>query len=140
VMDFRLSNQIPSGLTASPALRLATSGYHTAVEVAAFLGVRHYAVQRWVAEGVLEGRHGARASHLWILWTPEVQRRMDGRAPFDPRMLSVRRLCRERGWAPAAVFRWAHAEGHTLFRLRRGTAYRFYILPCPPPDARGDNR
>jgi DNA invertase Pin-like site-specific DNA recombinase len=129
VMDFRLSNAIPSGLTASPRMRLATSGYHTSAEVAAFLGVNKYAVQRWVADGVLDGRHGDRQSQLWIHWTPEVERRMDGRAPFDARMVSTRRLCRERGWSPSEVFRWARAEGHAIVRLRRGTTYRFYVLP-----------
>lgn len=132
VMDFRLSNGIPSGLTASPALRLATSGFHTSAEIAAFLSVRPYAVQRWVADGVLDGRHGDRQSQLWIHWTPEVERRMDGRAPFHPRMISTRRLCREHGWTPSKVFQWARTEGHTIFRLRRGTTYRFYILPCLP--------
>ncbi len=129
VMDFRLSNRIPSGLTASPTARLASSGYHTSAEVAAFLGIAQAAVQRWVADGVLDGRHGERQSQLWIRWTPEVERRLDGRAPFDPRMLSTRRMCRERGWAPREVFRWARAHGHEIVRLRRGTAYRFYILP-----------
>ncbi len=129
VMDFRLSNEIPSGLTASAALRLTTSGYHTSAEVAAFLGIEQATVQHWVAQGVLDGRHGARQSQLWIRWTPEVERRLDGHAPFDPRMLSTRRLCRERGLTLADVFRWARAEGHEIVRLRRGTTHRFYVLP-----------
>jgi hypothetical protein len=128
-MDFRLSNEIPSGLTASPATRLAAAGYHTSGEVAAFLGVEQATVQHWVADGVLDGRHGARQSQLWIRWTPAVERRLDGRAPFDPRMLSTRRLCRERRATPGEVFRWAQAEGHEIVRLRRGTTHRFYILP-----------
>jgi hypothetical protein len=136
VMDFRLSNEIPSGLSASPAMRLAASGYHTSGEVAAFLGVEQATVQHWVADGVLDGRHGGRQSQLWIRWTPEVEQRLDGRAPFDPRMLSTRRLCRERHATPGEVFRWAHAEGHAIVRLRRGTTHRFYILPQREGQAR----
>lgn len=136
VMDFRLSNEIPSGLTASPTTRLATAGYHTSGEVAAFLGVEQATVQHWVAAGVLDGRHGARQSQLWIRWTPEVERRLDGRAPFDPRMLSTRRLCREHRATPDEVFRWAQAEGHEIVRLRRGTTHRFYILPRREGQAR----
>jgi len=130
VMDFRLSNSIPSGLTASPTMRLATAAYHTSAEVAAFLGLQQSAIQRWVADGVLEGRHGPGQSQLWIHWTPELEHQLDGRAAFDPRMVSVRRLCRDGGQSPDAVLRWARDQGHAIFRLRRGTAYRFYILPA----------
>lgn len=132
VMDFRLSNGIPSGLTASPTMRLSTSAYHTSAEVAAFLGLKQTAVQRWVAAGILDGKHGAGQSQLWILWTEDLQRHLDGRAAFDPRMVSVRRLCREGGKTPDEVLRWARDQGYEIFRLRRGTAYRFYILPSSP--------
>jgi hypothetical protein len=130
VMDFRLSNGIPSGLTASPTMRLSTSAYHTSAEVAAFLGLKQSAVQRWVAAGVLDGKHGSGQSQLWIHWTTELEHHLDGRVAFDPRMVSVRRLCREGGKPPEEVLRWARDQGHEIFRLRRGTAYRFYILPA----------
>jgi hypothetical protein len=130
VMDFRLSNGIPSGLTASPTMRLSTSAYHTSAEVAAFLGLKQNAIQRWVAAGVIDGRHGPGQSQLWIHWTPELERHLDGRAAFDPRMVSVRRLCRDGGKSPDEVLRWARDQGHEIFRLHRGTAYRFYILPA----------
>lgn len=130
VMDFRLSNGIPSGLTASPTMRLATSAYHTSAEVATFLGLKQNAIQRWVTAGVLEGKHGAGQSQLWIHWTDDLERHLDGRAAFDPRMVSVRRLCREEGKTPDEVLHWARDQGHEIFRLRRGTAYRFYILPA----------
>jgi DNA invertase Pin-like site-specific DNA recombinase len=129
VMDFRLSNGIPSGLTASPTMRLATSAYHTSAEVAAFLGLKQSAIQRWVTAGVLDGKHGSGQSQLWIHWTRELERHLDGRAAFDPRMVSVRRLCRDGGKPPDEVLRWARGQGHEIYRLRRGTAYRFYILP-----------
>jgi hypothetical protein len=51
-------------------------------------------------------------------------------------MLSTRRLCRERHATPGEVFRWAHAEGHAIVRLRRGTTHRFYILPQREGQAR----
>lgn len=132
VMDFRLSNGIPSGLTASPTMRLSTSAYHTSAEVAAFLGLKQNAIQRWVAAGLLDGKHGSGQSQLWIHWTAELASHLDGRAAFDPRMVSVRRLCRDGGKPPDEVLRWARDQGHEIFRLRRGTAYRFYILPAPP--------
>ena len=136
VMDFRLSNQIPSGLTASPVMRLASADYHTSAEIAALLGVAQSVIQRWVAQGVLEGRRGVRQSLLWIHWSAETEHRLDGRAPFDPRMLSTRRLCRERGWTPSQVFQWAQEAGYPIVRLRRGTSYRFYILPLPAAPGR----
>jgi hypothetical protein len=44
-------------------------------------------------------------------------------------MVSVRRLCQDGGKPPEEVLRWARDQGHEIFRLRRRTAYRFYILP-----------
>jgi hypothetical protein len=111
-------------------MRLTTSAYHTSAEVAASLGLNQSAVQRWVAAGVLDGRHGPGRSQLWIHWTAELEHHLDGRAAFDPRMVSVRRLCRQGGKPPEEVLRWARDQGYGIFRLRRGTAYRFYILPA----------
>jgi len=128
-MAFRLSNGIPSGLTASPTMRLSTSAYHTSAEVAAFLGLKQNAIQRWVAAGVVDSKHGPGQSQLWIHWTSELERHLDGCAAFEPRMVSVRRLCRDGGKPPDEVLRWTRDQGHEIFRLRRRTAYRFYILP-----------
>jgi hypothetical protein len=44
-------------------------------------------------------------------------------------MVSVRRLCREQAKPPGEVLRWASVSGHAIYRVRRGTGFRFYILP-----------
>lgn len=36
---------------------------------------------------------------------------------------------RQRGEQHDQVFIWAAANGHTIYRVRRGTSFRFYILP-----------
>lgn len=132
VMDFRCSNRIPSGITASPLMRQASSGYLTSAEVAELLGVHQSAIQRWFRCGVLEGKQDTRQSQLWIRWGEDVAQRLSGGAPFDPQMVSVRRLCAVQGKHPDDVLAWARAEGHQIYRLRRGTALRFYILPGSP--------
>jgi DNA invertase Pin-like site-specific DNA recombinase len=130
VMDFRCSNEIPSGITASPLMRQASSGYLTSAEVADLLGVHQSAIQRWFRCDVLEGKQDTRQSQLWIRWSEDVAQRLGGGAPFDPHMVSVRRLCAVQGKHPDDILTWARAEGHRIFRLRRGSALRFYILPC----------
>jgi DNA invertase Pin-like site-specific DNA recombinase len=132
VMDFRRSNAIPSGITASPALRQTNSGYLTSAEVAELLGVNQSVIQRWFRCGVLEGKQDACQHQLWIRWDEEVVARLGGGAAFDPRMVSVRRLCAAQGKHPDDILTWARAKGHTIVRLRRGTAMRFYILPRLP--------
>jgi DNA invertase Pin-like site-specific DNA recombinase len=129
VLDFRRSNAIPSGLTASAVLRLPASGYLSSAEVAACLAVEQTRVQKWFQLGVLAGKQDARQKPLWIAWDAETARRLDGRAPLDERMVSVKRLCRQLGKSADAVLSWAVAEGHTVYRVRRNTTYRFYILP-----------
>ncbi len=44
-------------------------------------------------------------------------------------MVSVRFLCREQGQRPEEVLAWALANGHQIYRLRRGTLLQFFILP-----------
>ncbi len=129
VMDFRCSNGIPSGITASPLMRQTSSGYLTSAEVAELLGVHQSAIQRWFRCGVLEGKQDTRQSQLWIRWSEDVAERLGGTAAFDPHMVSVRRLCAVQGKHPDDILTWARAEGHRVFRLRRGSALRFYILP-----------
>ncbi len=132
VMDFRLSNAIPSGLTASPTMRLPAGGYATSTEVAAILGVDQSAVQYWFRWGIVEGKQDATQRQLWIAWNAEVAERLNGTAVIDEGMVSVRRLCREQGKRREEVLQWASAAGHTVYRVRRGTAYRFYIRPRDP--------
>lgn len=129
VMDFRRSNAIPSGFTTQTELRLPDSGYVTSLEAAKQLAVDQTTIQHWYQWGVLTGKQNDAQSPLWIHWTPEVVYRLNGGATPDPRMVSVRSLCRARGQSPEQVLAWASADGHTIYRLRRGTAMRFYVLP-----------
>src|SRR5438094_7837853 len=47
VMDFRVSNAIPSGLTASSTMRLPETDYITSTEAAKRLGVDQTRIQTW---------------------------------------------------------------------------------------------
>jgi DNA invertase Pin-like site-specific DNA recombinase len=129
VMDFRLSNQIPSGFTTNAELRQPETGYVTSAEAAAQLGVGQTTVQRWYRLGVLPGKHAGGQSPLWIQWSEELSYRLAGGATPDPRMVSVRSLCRVQGKRPEEILVWAQENGHEIYRLRRGTDLRFFILP-----------
>jgi hypothetical protein len=56
VMDFRVSNAIPSGLTASPTMRLPDTDYISSSEAAERLGVDQSRIQTWFRWGVLRTR------------------------------------------------------------------------------------
>ncbi|MGO8950887.1 MAG: recombinase family protein, partial [Ktedonobacterales bacterium] len=127
VMDFRLSNGIASGFTVNPQLRLTAPGTLTSAEAATRLELRQTTVQKWYKLGLLPGTQAGNQAHLWITWTPDVEQRLGGQASFDPRMVSLKRLCRERGQTWEQVVQWCLAEGHQIYRLRRGTTFRFYV-------------
>jgi excisionase family DNA binding protein len=130
-MDFRLSNAIPSGFTTTAALRIPQTGYLTSAEAAQQLGVSQSTVQKWYRLGVLSGKHDGGAASLWIRWTEEIRERLGGGATPDPRMVSVRRLCQTQGKDPDDILAWAECAGHGVYRLRRGSTLRFFILPQP---------
>jgi DNA invertase Pin-like site-specific DNA recombinase len=129
VMDFRLSNAIPSGFTTNTELRIPDSGYITSAEAAEQLGVHQTTIQKWYRSGILSGKHDGGQSPLWIRWTEDVVYRLNGGATPDRRMVSVRSLCRSKEKRPAQVLAWAQDSGHAIYRLRRGSAMLFYILP-----------
>ncbi len=129
VMDFRLSNSIPSGFTTNSGLRAAESGYVTTAEAAAQLGVCQETIQKWYRLGVLAGKHHAGQSQLWIRWGDDVVERLGGGVRPDLRMVSVRSLSQLQGKSWEEVVVWASGQGYGIYRLRRGTALRFYILP-----------
>jgi DNA invertase Pin-like site-specific DNA recombinase len=129
VMDFRLSNAIPSGFTTNTELRIPDSGYITSAEAAEQLGVNQTTIQKWYRAGILTGKQDNRQAQLWIRWTEDVVYRLNGGATPDARMASVRSLCRSQGKRPDEVLSWAQESGHSIYRLRRGAAMRFYILP-----------
>lgn len=129
VMDFRLSNRIPSGFTTRPDLRIADSGFVTTVEAAAAMGVSVSAVERWFKQGVLTGKRDKPGAAIWIAWSSDVAYRLSGAAVPDPRMVSIRALCKVRNQRPSEIFHWARQMGYPIYRLRRGRAFLFYILP-----------
>jgi len=130
VMDFRLSNGIPSGFTVNSQLRLTDNGYLTTAEAAARLEINQTTVQKWYKLGLLQGKHASRQQALWITWTDEVEQRLGGQASFDSRMTSVKSLCKLQDKTWEQVIRWCVEEGHHVYRLRRGTTFRFYVLPA----------
>jgi hypothetical protein len=128
-MDFRPSNAIPSGFTTTAALRIPQTGYLASAEAARQLGVSQSTVQKWYRLGVLNGKHDGGPSSLWIRWTAKVAERLGGGAAPDPRRVSVRRLCQTQGKGPDEILVWAERKGHTVYRLRRGSTLRFFVLP-----------
>jgi hypothetical protein len=129
VMDHRRSNGIPSGFTTNAGLRIPDAGYITSSEAAKQFGVHQSTIQRWYGLGVLAGKHDGGQSQLWIHWDEDTMVRLNGGATPDPRMVSVRSLCRTQGKRPDEILTWAQTEGHGIYRLRRGSAMRFFILP-----------
>ncbi len=129
VMDFRLSNAIPSGFTIRPDLRIPDSGYVTTPEAAEALDVSVSAVENWFKKGILDGKRDKPGAPIWVAWSQDIVYRLSGSAPPDSRMVSVRTLCKTRNQRPAEIVQWAKQEGHQIFRLRRGRVFLFYILP-----------
>jgi len=129
VMDLRLTNNIPSGFTTNAGLRIPDAGYITTSEAARQFGVHQSTIQNWYRWGVLAGKHDGGQSQLWIHWDEDTMVRLNGGATPDQRMVSVRSLCRIKKKRPDEIFSWAQAEGHGIYRLRRGSVMRFFILP-----------
>lgn len=130
VMDFRLSNSIPSGFTTRPDLRIPDRSYVTTPEAAGALGVSVSAVESWFKQGILDGKRDKPGATIWIAWSKDVVYRLSGGATPDPRMVSTRSLCKNRNMRPVEIFHWAKQEGHQIYRLRRGKSFLFYILPA----------
>jgi hypothetical protein len=80
--------------------------------------------------GLLLGKHAGGQKALWIERTAEAEARLGGQARFDPRMTSVKSLCKFQSKTWEQVIRWCVEEGHQIYRLRRGTTFRFYVLPA----------
>ena len=132
VLDFRVSNAIPSGLTASPTMRLPETDYISSTEAANHLGVDQTRIQTWFHWGVLRGKQDAAQRQLWIKWDSDVERRLGGGAPIDQRMISVKRMCAQEREPAGAILQWASSHGHEILRVRRGSSFRFYIVPAEP--------
>jgi DNA invertase Pin-like site-specific DNA recombinase len=129
VMDFRMTNRIPSGFTTAPDLRLSGNGFITTAEAAQALSVHISTIQRWFKRGVLDGKQDKPRTPLWIAWDEDIAYRLTGNATPDPQMVSVYMLARTRQESLEDVLCWAKRKGHHIYRLRRGMSLRFYILP-----------
>jgi len=130
VMDFRKSNQIPSTFVCkTQALRTGERSYLTSAEVAKQLGVAQPTIQRWFRLGILPGKRDEGQSVLWIQWSEDLEYRLKGGATPDPRMLSIRKLCRTQKMTPDQALAWAQAQGYAIFRLQVGKLLWFYVMP-----------
>jgi hypothetical protein len=94
VMDFRLSNGIPSGFTVNPQLRFTNNGAPFHCGGSSPPGDQSKPVQKWYKQGRLQGKHTGGQKALWIFWTEEAEQRLGGQASFDSRMTSVKSLCK----------------------------------------------
>jgi len=133
VLDFRRSNQIPSTFVCkTQALRTGERSYLTSAEAAQQLGVNQTTIQHWFRLGILPGKRDAGQSLLWIQWNEDLEYRLKGGAVPDPRMVTVRSLCKTQKMTPDQVIAWALAQGHAIFRLRAGNMWRFLVMPIDP--------
>lgn len=131
VMDFRKSNKIPSTFVCkTQALHTGEKTFLSSAETAHQLGVSQSTIQKWYRLGLLPGKRDPGQSVLWIQLSDEVEYRLNGGAVPDPRMLTVRALCKTRNMTPDQVLAWAQSQGHTIFRMRAGKSLRFYVLPA----------
>lgn len=138
VMDFRLSNHIPSGFTHSSSLKIA-AGYVDSQEAARSLGVRIGAIQEWSKLGILKSRSRfAKQESLWVHLDDETKRRLDGTASFDKSVKSFSSLMRTTEMIKEEVIQWSKENGHEIIRLRRGVHCRFYVRPLPIRNATVD--
>lgn len=129
VAGFRTDHAIPSAFTTVEALRLRESGYVTTAEAAAHVDVQPQEVLTWLRWGVVCGKQAEKYGPVWILWNDELRERLSGAAPLDSRMLPVRNLCRERQQTIQDVLAWAREQRCQIYRIRRGTGYRLYLMP-----------
>ena len=47
-------------------------------------------------------------------------------------MISVKRMCAQEREPAGAILQWASSHGHEILRVRRGSSFRFYIVPAEP--------
>ena len=132
VMDFRLSNQIPSGFTKTKKLKI-NSGYISSQEVATKMGVAITTIQCWFNLGILEGRQGpAKQSKLWIYLNDDVIHRLNGTADFSKDIKTFRSVMKAQDVTRKEVVQWTKENNHKILRLRRGNNSCFYIVFSRP--------
>jgi len=129
LMDFRLSNAIPSSFTKTQKLKIQT-GYISSSEAAQTLGVNIGSIQRWFNLGILKGRRGcAKQSKLWIYLDEKTIKRLNGAAQFDTTVRTLRGIMKNMSMTQSEVVRWAEENTYEILRLKRGKSCHFYIQP-----------
>ena len=129
VMDFRLSNHIPSGFTRAAEFSTA-QGYVPSQEAAQALNANIVTIQKWFKVGILEGRRGiGKQSKLWIYLNEEIIKRLNGTAEFDTTIKTFRSVIKEMSLSRQALVEWVKLNNHEIIRLKRGNAFHFYIKP-----------
>jgi DNA invertase Pin-like site-specific DNA recombinase len=129
MLDFRRSNQIASSFVCkTQCLHTGEKTYLSSAEAAKQLGVSQSAIQKWYQLGLLPGKRDPGHSVLWIQLSEDLEYRLKGGAVPDPRMLTVRALCKTKKMSPDQVMAWAQSQGHKIYRMQAGKLLRFYIL------------
>lgn len=129
VMDFRLSNQIPSGFTKTTNLKIE-QGYVSSQEASQILNVKITSIQRWFKLGILEGRRGVeKQSKLWVYLDMDIIKRLNGTAIFDITVKTLRSIMKDMGMSQNELIQWVKLNNHEILRLKRGNSCCFYIKP-----------
>lgn len=132
VMDFRLSNGIPSGFTKNTELR-TDQGFIPSQEAASLLNTSIGTVQKWYKLGILEGKRGlGTQSKLWIFLDDDTIRRLNGTAEFDSTVKTLASVIKETKITKEELIKWAKSSEHEVLRLKRGEIFQFYIKPKKP--------
>lgn len=129
VMDFRLSNSIPSGFTKTAELRM-DQGYIPSQEAAKALNATVTTIQKWFRLGILEGKQGiGKQAKLWIFLNEKDIKRLNGAAEYDLTIKTFKSVMKETGMSKEELIKWAKLNNHEILRLKRGELFRFYIKP-----------
>lgn len=66
---------------------------------------------------------------LWIRCDEATVKSLDGSAKIDGKANSIKRLIKTMARSEQEIVAWAKSSGHHVVRARRGSAYRFYVIP-----------
>lgn len=131
VMDFRLSNSIPSGFTRTAELKME-NGYLPSEQAAKLLNASVTTIQKWFRLGILEGKQGVgKQAKLWIYLNESDVNRLNGTSKFDLTIKTFSSVMRETGMTKENLIKWTKSNNHEILRLKRGEMFHFYIKPHP---------
>ncbi len=130
VMDFRLSNKIPSSFTTSSELRIPDNGYVSSSELSKMLNKASIpTIQRWFRDGILEGHHAGGQCQLWIKVSEKRLHELDGSYSIGPEANTLMKLRSTLNKSTKDAVVWARNNGHKVIRVLRGQRYQFYVIP-----------